>query len=269
MRPTLSVLENIHSSHAFGWTFENFDVFLTGRNGLDRPSLTAKLGPGTRGGWCFELNEWLALALEDAGFTVRRLMARSLMAPDRPRTHQICLVQVGDKVWTADAGFGAQTPRGPMKLEDGFEASPDGLTYRMLHRPARGPEPFGEPDHWVLTCRWDGDWKDLYQFTLESATPADFATGNHFHLTSPASTFAETRMATKPVPGGRLTLADHTLKHWRNTPAGEVLEDQQTLETKTQYAEVLAGQFGLALENKAIDRLWTLEPSVSRGNNPL
>ena len=269
MDSPLPLLRQIHRAHAYGWSFENLDVFLSGRNGLDKDSLTAKLGPKTRGGWCFELNEWLALALEGADFKVRRLMARSVFAPDRPRTHQISLVQIGDEVWTADAGFGAQTPRGPMKLEDGFEDNPDGLGYRMEHRPAVGPAPFGEPDHWVLSMRWEGGWKALYRFTLESATAADFATGNHYHLTSPGSSFADSRIATKPIPGGRITLADHTLKHWRNTPAGEVLDDQQTLEAKTRYADVLFQRFGLGLEERAVDRLWSLEPSVSRGNPPL
>ena len=120
MLPTLKTLETLHRDHSYGWPFETFEVFLTGRNSLDRAGLVEKLSGQRRGGWCFELNEWLALALSDAGFAIRRLMARNAWVPDRPRTHQITLVEVEGQVWTADAGFGAQTPREPMLLEDGF-----------------------------------------------------------------------------------------------------------------------------------------------------
>jgi len=269
MVPTLSELEVLHRHHSYGWSFECLDVFLSGRNGLDRPTLTAKLGPQTRGGWCFELNEWLALALEDAGFPVRRLMARTALAPGRPRTHQINLVRIGDQAWTADAGFGAQTPREPMLLDDGYERVQDGLPYRMERRPAQGAHRWSEPESWVLRCRSQGAWKDLYTFTLESATPADFAMGNHYHLTSPTSSFAEARIVTRPIPGGRVTLIDHLLKTWSTGMDGEKLEREDILPNRSAYVAVLEERFGLQLSGSAIDRLWGLEPSVSQGNQPL
>ena len=265
MPPTLSALETLHHEHAYGWAFENLDVFLNGRNGLDRGSLRAKLGSRKRGGWCFELNEWLALALEDAGFPVRRLMARNVYLDHRPRTHQITLVEVEGQLWTADAGFGAQTPRAPMRLEDGYERIQDGLPYRMEHRPPSG---LAEPGAWVLGMRVEGVWRDLYRFTLESATAADFEVGNHFHLTHPSSSFPDVRMVTRPFPGGRLTLADRTLKTWRNTLDGEVLDAQEDLLTLQAYGDALAQRFGLELPGPAIDRLFSLEPSISRGSAP-
>lgn len=265
----LTSLETIHREHSYGWVFEDLDVFLTGRNGLDRESLQAKLGGRKRGGWCFELNEWLALALDDAGFPLRRLLARSLLLPDRPRTHQITLVEVEGQLWIVDAGFGAQTPRAPMRLEHGFECAKDGLPYRIELRTSPANRSLGEPGAWVLRMRSRGEWKDLYRFTLESAPAADFAMGNHFHLTHPSSTFADCRMVTKLVPGGRLTLNDRALKTWRNTMDGEVLDHEEPLDTVQTYGGVLRERFGLELAEQAIDRLFALEPSISRGSTPL
>jgi len=265
MSQTLAALEAIHHDHSFGLCFENFDVYLSGRNGLDRASLQAKLGARRRGGWCFELNEWLALALEDKGFPVRRLLARNVYLADRPRTHQITLVEAEGQLWTADAGFGAQTPRAPMRLEDGFERIQDGLPYRLQHHPPAG---LAEPGAWVLQMRVDGAWRDLYRFTLESAIAADFGVGNHFHLTHPGSTFADARMVTRPFPGGRLTLVDRVLKTWRNTLDGEVLDHQDSLESLKDYGDALGQRFGLELPGEAIDRLFALEPSISRGSAP-
>lgn len=266
--PTLTDLETLHRTHSYGWTFESLDVFLTGRNSLDPADLRKKLERQTRGGWCFELNEWLALALEREGFEVRRLMARTAVVPGRPRTHQISLVKIGTQAWTADAGFGAQTPREPMLLEDGYERIQDGLPYRMARLPAAGPHPWDEPEAWVLQVRHERGWKDLYTFTLESATPADFALGNHFHLTNPTSSFADLRIVTRPVPGGRLTLVDRVLKTWQVGPEGERLAGERELD-RSAYGDALSATFGLVLSGPAVDRLWNLEPSVSRGNHSL
>jgi len=264
--PDLATLETIHHEHSYGWVFEDFDVFLTGRNMLDREGLQAKLGARKRGGWCFELNEWLALALGDAGFSLRRLLARSVLLPDRPRTHQIILVQVEGQLWIVDAGFGAQTLRAPMRLEPGFERLQDGLPFRLERLPLGS---LAEPEAWKLEMRIAEGWKDLYRFTLETALAADFEMGNHFHLTNPASTFPDCRMASRPLPGGRLTLNDRTLKTWRNTSKGEVLDREELLLTAQTYGDVLTERFGLALPGPAIDRLFALEPSISRGNTPL
>lgn len=267
--PDLSTLEALHHDHSFGLTFETLDVFLSGTNALDKEGLAAKLGRRTRGGWCYELNEWLALDLEAAGFRVRRLLARNAWVSGKPRTHQIGLVAVGDQAWTADAGFGAQTPRQPMLLEDGYERVQDGLPYRMELRPDGGPGAWDEPAHWVLRCRSEGQWRDLYAFTLETAPPQDLALGNHFHLTNPTSSFADARVVTRPIPGGRLTLVDRILKTWQTSPDGERLVAEETLATRGSYGDVLFERFGLVLSGAAIDRLWNLEPSVSRGSLPL
>lgn len=267
MSSRFDTLRQIHRKHSYGWPFETFDVFLSGTNDLSPESLARKL-TSQRGGWCFELNEWLALALEKEAFPLRRLMARNVYASDRPRTHQICLVEAEGELWTADAGFGAQTPREPMKLEDGYEGIQDGLPYRTVAVGAE-PGPLGEPEAWIIQSRHQGQWKGLYRFTLESAPPADFEVGNHFHLTSPTSTFADVRVATKPIPGGRITLADHVLKTYTTGADGEVLVAEESMASRLAYGKVLEEEFGIVLSGPAIDRLWNLEPSVSRGSLPL
>ena len=85
MSSRFDLLLQIHRNHSYGWPFETFDVFLTGTNDLSSEGLERKL-TSRRGGWCFELNEWLALALEKQSFPLRRLMARNVYATNRPRT---------------------------------------------------------------------------------------------------------------------------------------------------------------------------------------
>ena len=268
MAATLSRLEDLHRSHSFTWPFETFDVFLSGTNRLDRAGLEAKLAPGNRGGWCFELNEWLALKLEDEGFRVRRLLARNVRVPDRPRTHQIVLVEAEGELWIADAGFAAQTLREPMKLEAGYERVQDGLPYRLDRRQGASGT-MAEPESWVLQVIHEGTWKDTYRFTLETATAEDFALGNHYHLTHPGSSFVDQRVAAMPIEGGRISLADNVFKTFRNTKQGEVLVSQDTLSDRNTYRDLLADQFGVRLDPPALARLWDRRPSVSQGTPPL
>jgi N-hydroxyarylamine O-acetyltransferase len=267
MAPTLSQLESLHRAHSFTWAFETFDVFLSGTNRLDRAGLEAKFRPGNRGGWCFELNEWLALRLEDEGFRVRRLLARNVRVPDRPRTHQIVLVEAGGDLWIADAGFAAQTLREPMKLEPGYERIQDGLPYRLDRRAASGS--LAEPESWVLQVMQGGEWRDTYRFTLETATAEDFGLGNHFHLTHPGSSFCEQRVVAMPVEGGRISLADQIFKTFRNTSQGEVLVSETVVTDRNSYRDLLADQFRVRLGPDAVARLWERLPSVSRGTPPL
>ena len=60
--------------------FENLDILL-GADRLDLESLQRKLVQGRRGGYCFEHNTLFAAALEEIGFGVTRLAARSASGP--------------------------------------------------------------------------------------------------------------------------------------------------------------------------------------------
>ena len=74
---------------------------------------------------------------------------------------------------------------------------------------------------------------------------------------------------TRPFPGGRLTLVDRVLKTWRNGPDGDGLDTEMELKTLKEYGDVLTQRFGVELPGAAIDRLFALEPSISRGSAPL
>jgi N-hydroxyarylamine O-acetyltransferase len=195
------------------------------------------------------------------------LLARNVRVPDRPRTHQIVLTEAEGALWIADAGFAAQTLREPLRLEPGYVRVQDGLPYRLDRRPSV-PGALGEPESWVLQVMHGGEWKDTYQFTLESATAEDFALGNHFHLTHPRSSFADQRVAAMPVEGGRISLTDRVFKVFRNTLEGEVLVSETLLTDLATYRDLLADRFGVRLPGPAVERLWNQEPAVSRGAPP-
>jgi N-hydroxyarylamine O-acetyltransferase len=184
-------LRALHRAQFFTIAFENLDILLGRGIHLAPEALVDKLVERRRGGYCFELNGLMSLALEAFGFATRPLLARvHLHSPPSGRTHQINLVTLGSRAWVMDVGFGGGGPRAPMPLEEGRIEEDDGLAYRLIAR-----EPWG----YMMQTREQDVWKDSYSFDLSVATPADIRVGNHFTSTSPDSLFTRTRTISLPV----------------------------------------------------------------------
>ena len=93
-------LEALHRAQVYTIPFENFDILLGRGIALEPEALVDKLVHRRRGGYCFELNGLLRLALEASGFEVRRLLARVHMGrgpsardpPTRPGNSRLARV---------------------------------------------------------------------------------------------------------------------------------------------------------------------------------
>ena len=135
-------LRQLHHAQFFAIPFENLDIQLGQPVKLDSRTLVQKLVHRRRGGYCFELNGLLLMALEALGFRARALLARvHLNDPPSGRTNQINAVQLGPETWLVDAGFGAGGPRFPMLLEDGWSHMQDGFGFRISRK-----DPYG----WIM-----------------------------------------------------------------------------------------------------------------------
>ena len=66
--PNAQGLRQVHLAQAFSIPFENFDIHLGRAISLKSEDLAAKLILRRRGGYCFELNGLLYLALQCLGF---------------------------------------------------------------------------------------------------------------------------------------------------------------------------------------------------------
>ncbi|HJL18722.1 MAG TPA: arylamine N-acetyltransferase [Sandaracinaceae bacterium LLY-WYZ-13_1] len=219
--------------------FENLRV-LEGRPGsLGPAALFDVLVTRRRGGYCFELNGLLALALDAFGFEARPLLARVLVrrepgAPPGPRTHQVMLVRLDGAAWIADAGFGGGLPVRSMPLEAGTEHRQLGETLRLWRDDALG---------WLLQMR-DGDgWRDLYAFGLDRVYPADLEVAHHFTATHPASPFVKSAFVSRPEGEGRIVLRGDTLTVHR--PDGVRRERVAGPDARRR---LLIERFGLALD---------------------
>jgi len=230
--PDLEGLRQLHHAQFFSIPFENLDIQLGRPIELDPDKLIDKLIYRRRGGYCFELNGLLLLALKALGFEARPILARvHLGTPPSGRTHQINAVQLKSETWLVDAGFGAGGPRFPILLEDGWSQMQDDMGFRI-----RRFEPYG----WMIQS-WEYGWKDSYTFDEELVTEKDIEVANFFTSHSPQSHFTTMRTVSLPLAGGRISLQNQTFTHIQKGVKKErELEESETM-------DVLARKFGLEL----------------------
>jgi N-hydroxyarylamine O-acetyltransferase len=233
-KPDENGLETLHRAQAYAIPFENFDILLGRGISLEPAALVDKLVRHRRGGYCFELNSLLLLALEAFGFKARPLLARVHTAgTPTGRGHMLLEVTLKRRRWIADVGFGGPGLRAPIPLAIGRRVRQDGNGFRLIES-----KPFGT----MLQRREDGRWQDLYSFDLGHVVPPDIAYGNHFTSTHPSSFFTFTRVAALPLPEGRITLQNRSL--WIRGPH---IQTAIEIDEGPGYLAALRKHFGIDL----------------------
>ena len=228
-------LYDLHQAQFFSIPFENFTIQLGRPVSLQPQQLIEKLIYRQRGGYCFELNGLLLMALRELGFSARPLLARVHLGPKPSgRTHQLSLVEIDHRPWLIDVGFGAGGLRAPMPLEaDRVCPGPNGDFRFEAH------DQWG----WMMRSQIDGEWRDSYSFDLSYVAPADIEVGNHFTSTAPTSHFTRNRIASLPRETGRVSLLDYQLTEIEGSR-------KRSLEVApgTAYLDRLKSTFGIELD---------------------
>jgi len=228
-------LETLHRAQAYTIPFENFDILLGRGVSLEPGAIVEKLVGRRRGGYCFELNGLLLMALETFGFDARPLLARvHLSGTPSGRGHMLLLVQLGARSWIADVGFGGPGLRAPIPFELNHVTEQDGLRFRLVDAGAFGT---------MLQTQRSDDWQNLYSFDLAHVIPADMAYGNHFTSTHPDSFFTTARVAALPRRDGRIALLDRNL-----TLSTGSTDSKQVLPDDAGYLLALREHFGIDLD---------------------
>jgi N-hydroxyarylamine O-acetyltransferase len=235
-RPTLETLQAVQLRHTQAIAFENLDPLLRWPVRLDAASLQQKLVRDGRGGYCFEQNLLFGHALRALGFRVTGLGGRVLWYAEdavTARTHMLLRVDLDGAVYIVDAGFGVQTPTGPLRLEpDAVQATPH-EPYRLLRR----------DDGFVMQAEIGDAWRSLYRFGLEEQLLPDYEIVNWYLSSHPDSRFLNTLMAARPAPGRRYTLRDNEFTV-RDLNGGT---ERRILTSPADLRAVLAGPLGLTL----------------------
>ncbi len=242
LAPTLDVLTRITEAHAKAIAFENIDAALSVPIQLSNEAIFDKLVTKNRGGYCFEQNGLLLWVLESLGFHVRPISGRvRLRFTDRsqvgPRTHVFLRVEIGNETFLTDVGMGSASLTGALKLAEGIDQETPHDTRRIVR----------DSGLWYHQVRYDGNWKDACEFTLEEMPLIDREIANWFTSTHPHSHFRDRLVAARARDNGeRLSLEnfDFTIR----PKNGEAVK--RKLLSQNELIEVLRNEFGLQLSDE-------------------
>jgi len=235
LEATSATLLGIHRAQALHIPFENLDIHLGAGIHIDDATVIAKLVGRKRGGYCYEVNGLLHMALRYLGFTVTNLVARNLTGglPHSQKSHRIMLVEIAGEQWIADVGFGGNGLVDPIRLVLDAPQTQLNDTYRIIAQ---------HPHMYVLQMLIQAEWQPLYAFTLEEYYVSDYRMMNYFNSTSPDSKFVKQRMCVIPKIGSRLILTGMDLKIRRPDTT-----ETRHITSESEYLEVLTNDFGIVL----------------------
>ncbi|MCF8474199.1 MAG: arylamine N-acetyltransferase [Emcibacter sp.] len=235
---TLETLKSIQQLHIDAIPFEAIDVLLGRGIDITAEAIYNKLIVARRGGYCFEHGGLLKRVLSSIGFDVSGLIARVkwMSEPNSappPRSHMVLCVQIEDKSWLVDVGFGGCVPTAPLSFGTSEPQETNHETYRLT--PARQGH--------LLEVMLDGVWKPVYEVSREEQLEVDFVTPNWFTSTHPQSIFCKNLMVARTTPEARFTLLANRLTIRRQ---GQKLE--QHLLSVDQIERALSDIFNLTVD---------------------
>lgn len=211
--------------------FENLDTLSDTPVDVSLAAIVDKLLIRGRGGYCFELNGLLGAALQAAGFTARRRLARvSFRRPGPgPRTHLLWLVELDGETWLADAGFGGPGTFAPIRFVPGVVTIQAGARFRLV----------AEGEHGLHLQRWiDGDWVNVYLVDPGPVRDVDLVMGNHFTATWPTSPFRTIFMCYARCDDGFWGIEGNALV--RRNAGFEAVEQRELADADALHAELKA-----------------------------
>lgn len=108
-------------------------------------------------------------------------------------------VELNEKPYIADVGFGILTPTGPLRLEPDIEQATPHEPFRLI----RAGQEF------VMQAKIRGDWKTLYRFDLQEQLLSDYEVSNWYVSSHPDSIFVTGLMAARPATDRRYALRNN------------------------------------------------------------
>lgn len=260
--PSLDVLRAVHTRHLLSVPFEDLTIHSGGRVQLEPPLLFDKIVNQRRGGFCFENNGLFSWLLKNMGFQVTvvsgQVMSKNTGRYGPPFDHLINMVTLDGRRWLCDVGFGSAGFSAPLSLDTNGPQEQGHRVYRIRE------------DKGMLFLEWqgeenkgpDGNWAEIYKFTLEPRCLEDFVEMCQYHQSSPYSIFFCKSLCTMLRPGGRLTYIGRRLTTTTYPTDGTEGElETTTRELKNEEIPgILAEQFGIVLNSPLIPKDETVTP---------
>lgn len=216
-------LSAFFAAHVRRFPFDMLDYFLGTPPTVDIDTVLTKFLRCRRGGGCSQHNAILQRMLQDLGVTAHFGMARVWRGSNgaTPRTHMFLLLELDDRLWLCDGGYGIFGPIEPLLLQTDLVQRQGAQTYRIVRDTGKF--------HALLRLTSQG-WTPMYQFDFRTYDLCDFAPTNYYNSLSPNSPFTRNLVVAWPGLGGgsmicndRLIGFDHgRTEHRRITSIAEL-----------------------------------------------
>ncbi|XP_053268749.1 arylamine N-acetyltransferase 2 [Pleuronectes platessa] len=258
--PDLDALRSVHTRHLLSVPFEDLTVHSGGRVELDLPLIYDKIVTRHRGGFCYENNGLFSWLLCSLGFQVTMLSAqvKGLISGyyGPPFDHLVLMVTLQGRRWLCDVGFGGAGFSVPISLET---SGPQAEGHRVYRIRKQGYMHFlewqGEENRGA-----DGDWKEVYKFTLDPRSLEDFTDMCQYHQSSPCSIFFCKSLCTILKPGGRLTCMGRRLISTTFPTEGAGFKSTTRELQDEEIDVILAEEFGIVLNSPLTPKDQTMTP---------
>lgn len=232
----VEALHAITQCHATSIPFENLDVLLGRGIDVSPTAVERKLVRERRGGYCFEQNHLLLLALRALGFEVAPLSARVRWQHPRDfipaRTHLFLRVLIAGEPWLADVGVGGISLTSAIRLNFEGEQPTPHETRRIVREGGR----------FFHQVRLGEEWNDVCEFSGEEMPPIDRELANWWTSTNPNSKFRQNlAVARAGADGTRLTVNNREFTHRQ----GAKIIERRDLATADELLDLLASHFDL------------------------
>ena len=226
--------------------FENLSSITGTAVALDRQSIWDKIVIVGRGGYCFELNYLLGMALDHTGFKYTPVLARVMMGNEAggPKTHLLFIVSIDGSEHLADVGFGGPGLLEPMPFVIDAVVEQGEAVFRLIE-PAAGD--------FILQRSTPKGWFNVFTFNRENVQPVDVTVANHFTSTWENSPFRNQLMCALNGPEGLMSFRENSLVTTAPdlSPIGSV-----PIEGADHLESILVETFGLKVDTSLVQQVW-------------
>ena len=252
LKPDVGTLARIMEAHGRAIAFENLDVVLKKPISMAPADVYNKLVKTERGGYCWEQNTLLQMALESLGYKVTPLMARVRWnkPPDDDEhnttfTHMVLKVELGGgSSYLVDVGFAGTNSMAPVLLGNSEPQSlPEGQ-YRVVDGT--------HPRYSQLQLLIKGEWKGLYEWRDERAATCDMECSNWYSCTYPKARFTTSFFVCRVIADERHHILNDTY-FIRKGHGVESAVESKKIADRAELIALLENVFGICCDIIDVD----------------
>lgn len=234
LKVNIETINRLQLKHLSRFPFENLNPLFGKEVLLDDESLTKKFLQNNRGGYCFEQNLIFQNILTQVGFKVRGLMARvHTDGKILGRTHLCQLIELGQKRYISDVGFGGLVSPQILWLDTEQVQMTAYGKYRIVKK---------NEDYAVQLLMKDG-WRELYNFNLNTYYFADYLVSNHYTSTSFRSHFTHELTVSMVTHNGKKSLRNFDFSVYE----GVEIVEKRKLKSVSEIKQILNTDFGISV----------------------